>query len=91
MPRTEIFPILGAFAKIVHSTNSTQTGLEGIVVSETRKTITINDSQFNGAILEKASIALEITRDNGSNVIRLGSTLIGRPYDRIKKMSRRHK
>jgi RNase P/RNase MRP subunit p29 len=42
-------------------------------------------------MIEKASVALEIKQDDGNNIIRLGQNLIGRPYDRIKKMSRRQK
>jgi len=89
MPKIEIEPILGNHVRVVHSSNPTQIGLEGLVVSETRNTLTVHGSKSNGAILEKASIVLQIFRDDGSKTIQMGKALVGLPYDRMKRLSRR--
>ncbi len=91
MPKNDVTPILGHHIRIVHSTNPTQVGLEGFVIAETRNTLTIHSLKSNQAMVEKASITLQITRDDGSKTIHSGFDLVGRPYDRIKKASRRQK
>jgi RNase P/RNase MRP subunit p29 len=91
MTQNEILPLLGSQVKIVHSSNSSQTGLEGIVVSETKNTITISNLNLRKLMVEKASVAMEIDHEDGVKMIQLGSNLVGRPFDRIKKKSRRHK
>ncbi|MHA1916773.1 MAG: ribonuclease P protein subunit [Candidatus Ranarchaeia archaeon] len=84
-------PVLGTTVEILHSTNSNQIGIKGLVIDETRNTITVSDSNSKKSIYEKKMLTLKIEQEDGNKNIYYGASIVGRPYDRIKKAARRRK
>ena len=76
--------LIGLECRILHSTDPTQTGLQGKVTGETRNTITLKTNSKE-ATLQKRNLTLEF--DLQATTVRLdGRSLQGRPEDRLSKM-----
>jgi ribonuclease P protein subunit POP4 len=80
--------IIGLFAEIVESSDPTLQGISGTIVFETKNTI----SMRKGSIVKQAAKGtvkkIKLQTDSGACFIS-GSTLIGRPEDRISRLNNR--
>lgn len=75
--------IIGKKVKVTHAKNNSLNGIEGIIVDETRNTITV-DTPNGGKKLLKSQVVLKMV--SKGNVYELdGRLLLNRPEDRIKK------
>jgi ribonuclease P protein subunit POP4 len=80
-----VHEIIGLAAKIVESTDPTLEGVSGTVVSETRNTISIRENSSVKLIAKKAAKKMELATHSGVCFIS-GSSMIGRPEDRISRL-----
>jgi ribonuclease P protein subunit POP4 len=81
-----VHEIIGLGAKIVESTDPTLEGISGTVVFETRNTISIRTDFSVKQIAKKAARKIEIKTNSGVCFIS-GSSLIGKPEDRISRLN----
>jgi ribonuclease P protein subunit POP4 len=79
---------IGLDAKVFRSSNSHVVGIAGIVVDETRNTITILHNSKRKVIIKDTSV-FEFIMPDGTAVEIDGKVIVGRPEDRIKKRPRR--
>lgn len=79
--------LLGSMVKIESATDPTLVGLEGEVLDETMKTLTVRTDEGRAVVVAKNAVTLTI-RINGQAVEVDGRTLLFRPEDRIKKVRR---
>ena len=81
-----VHEIIGLGAKIIESTDPTLEGMSGTVVFETKGTISLRSNSSVKQIGKKAARKIEIKTHNGVCFIS-GSSLIGRPEDRISRLN----
>lgn len=75
--------LLGLYARIIHSTDPGIAGISGKVMLETRNVVTLSTDRGQRVIPKKIS-AFEFS--NGGSTVRVaGSSVIGRPEERISK------
>ena len=78
--------IVGLYANIIESSDSTMRGLTGKIVSETRNTITVESNRGRAVQIAK-NVATKIGLELDSGVCFIsGSSLIGKPEDRIARL-----
>lgn len=78
--------IIGLYANIIESSDSTMRGLAGKIVSETRNTITVESNRGRAVQIAK-NVATKIGLELDSGVCFIsGSSLIGKPEDRIARL-----
>ena len=78
--------IVGLYANIIESSDSTMRGLAGKIVSETRNTITVESNRGRAVQIAK-NVATKIGLELDSGVCFIsGSSLIGKPEDRIARL-----
>lgn len=75
--------LIGSHITIIDSKNKSLINIDGMVVDETRNTITIKTNKGEKKLI-KNSIKIEMLVDNKMIGID-GKKLVGRPEDRIKK------
>jgi ribonuclease P protein subunit POP4 len=75
--------VIGLKVKIIKSAHPGYVGIEGIVVDETQKTITVLHEGKRKDIVKKASI-FQFTLPDGALTEIDGRGLVGRPEDRIR-------
>ncbi len=80
---------IGLRAKVVQSSNPSCVGICGRVLDETRNTFTILHKQEEKTVVKVISV-LHFTLPDGTVVEVDGKVLVGRPEDRVKRVSRRH-
>ncbi len=80
--------LIGLNAKVAKSTNPDSAGITGIVINETRNTLTIRHNDTDKTIPKETS-TFQFTLSNGTIVEVEGSAIMGRPEDRVKKKTRR--
>jgi small subunit ribosomal protein S17 len=79
--------LIGLEVRISGASNSNQKKIKGIIVSETRNTLTCNHRNKEKIVAKgEASFIFNLA---GTLVEVEGKTLIGRPEDRVKKKSKR--
>jgi ribonuclease P protein subunit POP4 len=78
--------IIGLGAKIIESTDPTLEEMSGTVVFETKGTISLRANSSVKQIAKKVAKKIEIRTHRGVCFIS-GSSLIGRPEDRISRLS----
>ena len=78
--------LIGLSCTIVKSKNSHQIGLNGIVVDETMRTVSLETGKGIKKILKQGSVLRIDLRDK--KILLEGSYLVARPEDRIKKKVR---
>jgi ribonuclease P protein subunit POP4 len=79
--------ITGLAVKVVESTDPTLRGLSGVVAFETKNMISIRDSSSRiFQVAKKAASKIQVQTDAGVCFIS-GSSLIGKPEDRISRLS----
>lgn len=74
--------LIGLFAKIVESTDPTLQGMSGTIVFETKNMISIRKNSVVRQAAKRAAKKIRLQTHSGACFIS-GSTLIGRPEDRI--------
>lgn len=72
--------LVGSFVEVVESKNKSLIGLKGKVVDETRHMIVLSNKKR----FRKEIVRLKVTID-GKDYFVDGSSLVGRPEERIKK------
>lgn len=75
--------LIGLKARIEKSLNKYLEGIEGTIINETKKTITI-ETEKGRKIIPKDVVTLKIDIDSKSLLVN-GRLLLGRPEERIKK------
>ena len=75
---------IGLSVEVTESTNEGLIGLHGIIIDETRNTITVetNDTE---KMIPKDNVIFLFTLPDGSQVSIDGKVIVARPEDRIKK------
>ena len=76
--------LTGLFAKIVESPDPTLRGMSGTIVFETKNMISIRKDSIIRQAAKRAATRIKLQTDSGACFIS-GSTLIGRPEDRISR------
>ncbi|MEM2954587.1 MAG: ribonuclease P protein component 1 [Candidatus Nanoarchaeia archaeon] len=76
--------LIGLKARVVKSKNPSNIGLEGKIVDESWKTLTLETNGREKKIF-KSDVTLLIELSDGKKVQVEGSLLLGRPWERIKK------
>ena len=76
--------LIGLHAKVVKSKNASDQGIEGKIVDESFKTISL---ESNGRVKKvyKENVILIIEQPDGKKVQVDGKLLLARPWERIKK------
>ena len=82
--------LVGLEVKIIQSSNWDLEGIQGKVVNENKKTITIEDSEGNEKIIPNRSAKFHFTLPEGTIVEIDGKIIVSRPEDRIKKRFRKY-
>jgi ribonuclease P protein subunit POP4 len=80
---------IGLEAKVTRSSNRNQIGIQGKVLDETQKTLTILHNNKEKRVMKGTSTFL-FTLPDRTMVEVDGKVIIGRPEDRAKKALRRH-
>jgi ribonuclease P protein subunit POP4 len=76
--------LIGLFAKIVESPDPSLRGISGTIVCETKNTISIRKDSIIRQAAKRAAKKIKFQTHSGACFIS-GSTLIGRPEDRISR------
>ncbi|MCX6775159.1 MAG: ribonuclease P protein subunit [DPANN group archaeon] len=76
--------LIGLHAKVVKSTNASNEGVEGRIVDESYKTITIESNGKDKKIF-KENVILIVELPDRKKVQVEGKLLLARPWERIKK------
>ncbi len=79
--------LIGLDARISGAKNSSQRKIKGLIIAETRNTLTISQGKKEKTVAK--SDASFIFNLGGTSVEVEGKTLIGRPEDRVKKKSKK--
>ncbi|ADV65468.1 ribonuclease P protein component 1 [Desulfurococcus mucosus] len=80
--------IIGLKTRILQYPDRGLIGLEGRVVDETLKTLLVELSNGRRIRVFKSNGVFEFTLPSGETVVIKGSDIIGRPWDRLKNISR---
>ena len=72
--------------RILQYSDQSLVGVEGIVIDETLKTLTIESNEHGRIMVFKANGVFEFVLPSGKSVVIKGHSIIGRPWDRLKKM-----
>lgn len=75
--------LMGKKAKIIKSSNKELQDLTGIIIDETKNTITIESGNKTRKVLKK-EVRLQITTPTGDEIIQ-SDDLVGRPEERGQK------
>lgn len=78
--------LVGLDAKIIDSSDPTLNGLDGIIVFETKNTISIRANSAIKRIAKRTAKKIEVHTESGVCFIS-GSSMIGRPEDRISRLN----
>lgn len=78
--------LIGLNIKILQYTDPNLIGVEGIVVDETQKTLVIEKPDGKKIRVFKENGVFEFKLPHGEKVIIKGIDIIGRPWDRLKRV-----
>jgi len=78
--------IIGLRVKILQYSDPGLVGVEGVVVDETQKTLLIEKTGGRRIRVFKSNGVFQFTLPNGEEVVIKGEDIIGRPWDRLKKV-----
>jgi ribonuclease P protein subunit POP4 len=76
--------LLGLFARIIESSDPTLRGMSGTIVFETKNMISLRKDFIVRHAAKRAALKMKLQTPSGACFIS-GSTLIGRPEDRISR------
>lgn len=77
--------LIGLDAKVIESTNPQLVGKEGVIMNETKNTLTVKENEDLN-VLPKKEITLSVRLPKGEKVKMNGRRLVARPEDRVKKL-----
>ena len=80
--------LIGLEAEVVKNSNPCNLSIKGVIVNETRNTLSIKTSGSEKIVAKKE--ATFVFNLDGTLVEVEGATLVGRPEDRVKKVSKRN-
>ena len=80
--------LIGLEAKVVKDSNPCNLSIKGVVVDETRNTLSIKTSGSEKIVAKEEAVF--VFNLSGTLVEVEGATLVGRPEDRVKKVSKRN-
>ena len=80
--------LIGLTVEIIDSNHKEFIGIKGIVIDETRNTITVDTNDIEKRI-PKENVVLLFTLPTGEQVAINGKVIVARPEDRIKKKFRK--
>lgn len=80
--------LIGLKAKVVRSSNPCYLGICGRVTDETQRTLRILHTGREKVVVKQSSV-FHFTLADGSLIEIDGKVLVGRPEDRVKKVTRR--
>lgn len=78
--------LIGLKVKILQYSDPALVGIEGTVVDETLKTLVVEKNDRRRIRVFKANGVFEFTLPNNEKLIIKGVDIIGRPWDRLKKV-----
>jgi len=81
--------LIGLNVELVDCRNKSLEGLKGIVVDETMKTLMVSVSEHDRKRVLKDSCSFIFTLPDGTRVKVIGSSLVARPEDRVKRLVKR--
>ena len=87
-PSIVSYEFVGAEAKVVMSRHVGYLGISGKIIDETKNTFLILQGKERKSIIKESAI-FHFTFSDGTVVEINGSSLVGRPEDRVKKRIRR--
>lgn len=76
--------LIGLEAEIIESKNSNLKGKKGVIMDETRNTLTLEEGG-ELKVIPKKEVSLSVTLPQGEKVKVEGRKLVARPEDRVKK------
>ncbi|RAP52405.1 MAG: ribonuclease P [Methanosphaera sp. SHI613] len=76
--------LIGLTVEIIDSSHKEFVGIKGIVIDETRNTITLETNDIE-KMIPKANVVFLFTLPQGEKVSIDGNVIVARPEDRIKK------
>jgi len=79
---------VGLDAKVVKSSNPSQTGISGKIIKETRNAFVILHRNTQKTVIKDVAV-FHFTMPDGTMVEINGKAIVGRPEDRLKKRIRR--
>jgi len=79
---------VGLDAKVVKSSNSSQTGISGRIIKETRNTLVILHKDTEKTVIKNVTV-FHLMLPDGTLVEIDGKAIVGRPENRLKKRIRR--
>lgn len=80
--------LIGLRVKVIQYSDPALVGLEGVVVDETLKTLVIEKSDGKRVRVFKANGLFEFQLPRGGKLVIKGVDIIGRPWDRLKRVLR---
>lgn len=86
-PRNILYhELIGLRVKILQYTDPTLIGIEGTIVDETMKTLLIEKTSGKRIRVFKSNGIFQVQLPDGRFVVLRGDRIVGRPWDRLKKM-----
>ncbi|MDH5451075.1 MAG: ribonuclease P protein component 1 [Candidatus Bathyarchaeota archaeon] len=79
---------VGLDAKVVKSSNPSQTGISGKIIKETRNTLVILHKNLEKIVIKDVAV-FHFVMPDGTVVEINGKAIVGRPENRLKKRVRR--
>ena len=79
---------VGLDAKVVKSSNPSQTGISGRIIKETRNTLVILHKDLEKTVIKNVTV-FHLMLPDGTVVEIDGKAVVGRPENRLKKRIRR--
>jgi len=79
--------LIGLQTSVAYSTNRSQVGISGVVVDETRNTLTLM-TKAGTRMVEKGNTCFDFQLD-GTTVVIEGAKILSRPHERVSTHARR--
>lgn len=78
--------LIGLRVRVLQYSDPALVGLEGLVIDETLKTLLVERDDRRRVRVFKANGIFEFTLPSGEKVVIKGIDIIGRPWDKLKKL-----
>lgn len=78
--------LIGSRVKILQYTDQALVGVEGIIVDETMKTLLIEKNNGKRIRVFKSNGVFQLQLPSGDVIVLRGDRIVGRPWDRLKKV-----
>lgn len=80
--------LIGLYVRVLRSKNRSLEGIEGCVIDETMKTLIIETETGRRVMVPKNICEFVFRLPDGTEVLVVGSYIVGRPEDRLKRKIR---